>query len=497
MTLIRKLAGETAIYGFSYILSRVLHYFLFTFYLTRVFNDDPSQYGIYRDMYFYVAIVLVILTFRMETTYFRYAKEDKSAVTTMSMSFILLLAVLFLGGLWLFRHDVAGWMQYDGMSTHLMLLGAVLFCDVMSSVPFASLRQQNRPWMFLALKLGAIVLNIVFVLFFLEVLPRLAKNGGWWSGIYAPGDQLFYVFLSNLIASLITLVCLLPLMKNQSLRWDFGFFKRMLRYSWPLVLVGLAGVINQSSYITFQKYILPNDLTTNLSDGGVFAAAASLAILLNLFTIAFNYAAEPFFFAHKDKADARQVYADVALAFTLVGSVMMLGILAYIDLFQLILGSNFRQGLQVVPILLVAYLLLGIYYNLSAWYKLSDKTTWGAWIAIGGAVITIVGNIVLIRSMEVIGSAWAALACYLFMCVASYFQGQKYFPIPYRIMRMLGWIVGAIVVYLVMEWLRRFYDGRLVIILLVNTLMVCSYLLLIYRLERPLLRQLAGRQVKA
>ncbi|HJW30247.1 MAG TPA: hypothetical protein VJ508_13485, partial [Saprospiraceae bacterium] len=230
MSLIRKLAGETAIYGFSYILSRVLHYVLFTIYLTRVFNNpaDKYMYGIYRDLYFYVAIILVVLTFRMETTYFRYAKEDKPAVTTMSISFLTLFAGLFLLGLWWWRAGVASWLEYDGMTTHVMILGGVLFFDTMCAVPFASLRQQNRPWRFLALKLGAIVLNVAFVLFFLEVMPLLAAQGGFWQRIQAAHDKLFFVFLGNLLASVITFIALLPLMRHQRWRWDFSFFKKMM-----------------------------------------------------------------------------------------------------------------------------------------------------------------------------------------------------------------------------------------------------------------------------
>ena len=209
--------------------------------------------------------------------------------------------------------------------------------------------------------------------------------------------------------------------------------------------------------------------------------------------MAFNYAAEPFFFAHKEREDARQVYADVALAFTIVGAVMMLCILAYIDLVQLLLGKNFREGLSVVPILLVSYLLLGIYYNFSTWYKLADKTLFGALIAGIGAVLTIILNIILIQKFEVVGSAWAAFICYLFMCVASYLQGQKYFPIPYKIFRMCGWIVGALIVYVVMEWLRRFYEGQIVMILLVNTILVLTYIFLIFIFEKSLVRQARGR----
>ncbi len=493
MTLLRKLAGETAIYGLGSILSRILNYILFTWYLTRVFNDDQAQFGIYKDLYFYVALFLIVLTFRMETTYFRYARENRPAVTTMSMVFLTSVAGVFLTGLWIFRGQIATVMDYPHMTTHLVMLGWVLFFDVLSAVPFASLRQQNRPWLFLTLKLGSILINLAFVLFFLEILPGLADNGGFWQKIFSLGDKLYFVFLGNLLASVITFIFLLPLMKAQEFRWDFRFLKRMLLYAWPLVIVGIAGVINQSSYITFQKYLLPHTLNENLSDGGVFAAAVSLAILLNLFTVAFNYAAEPFFFAHKDREDARQVYADVALAFTIVGAIMMLCILAYMDLVQLLLGRNFREGLKVVPILLVSFLLLGIYYNFSTWYKLADKTIYGAWIAGIGAVITIILNILLIQRFEVIGSAWAAFVCYLFMCVASYVQGQKYFPIPYKVLRMIGWIAGALIVYFIMEWLRTFFASQLNVILLANTSLVAAYILLIFIFEKSLVQQALGK----
>jgi len=497
MTLLRKLAGETAIYGLGSILSRVLNYIFLTIYLTRVFNLEKTQFGIYRDLYFYMALFLIILSFRMETTYFRYAKENKSSVATMSMAFLTAFAGAFVAIVWIFKMQIASVMDYPHMTTHLVMLAWVLFFDVLSAVPFASLRQQNRPWMFLGLRLGSILINLVLVIFFIELLPGLAEGGGFFEKIYVSGDKLFYVFLGNLLASGITLIFLLPLMKKADIKWDFSFLKRMLLYAWPLVIVGIAGVINQSSYIAFQKYLLPNTLDQNLSEGGVFAAAASLAILLNLFTVAFNYAAEPFFFAHKDREDARQVYADVALAFTLVGAVMMLCILAYIDLVQLLLGKNFREGLQVVPILLVAYLLLGIYYNFSTWYKLADKTIVGALIAGIGAVLTIVLNIILIKKFEVIGSAWAALICYLFMCVASYLQGQKYFPIPYRIFRMTAWIAGALLVFMLMEWLRQFYEGKIAVVLFVNTILVLAYVGCIFIFEKTLVNQARGKGVKS
>ena len=494
MSLLRKLAGETAIYGFSYVLSRVLHYLLFTFYLTRVFNDDESQYGIYRDLYFYVAVIIVVLTFRMETTYFRYAKEDRTKVTTMALAFLTSLSTFFLFGLWLFRHDVAEWLEYPGMTKHIIMLGFVLFFDVLSAVPFASLRQQNRPMRFLLLKLGSIVLNIVFVLFFLEGLPYLAKQSEFWFQFYTTGDKLYYIILGNLIASAVTFVLLLPILRKQSFEWDFGFLKRMIRFSWPLVIVGFAGVINQYSSIAFQKHLLGNDLTTNLEKGGKYAAAASLALLLSLFTTAYNYAAEPFFFAHRDKQEARAVYADAALAYTIFAAIMMLVILAYIDLFQLLLGTNFREQLEAVPVLLVSFLFLGIYYNVSIWYKLVDKTIWGAWISLTGTVITIVLSFLLIRSIGEIGSAWTALACYVFMVFSAYFLGQKFYPIPYKIWRMVGWITVALILYFIMEWGRRFYEDKLPVILTANTIIIVGYVLLVYVFEKSLVKQVRGRE---
>ena len=494
MSLIRKLAGETAIYGFSYILSRILHYILFTWYLTRVFNDARDQYGIYRDLYFYVAVILVILTFRMETTYFRYAKDHKPAVTMMSMSWLTLFGGTFLMLLFLLRADVAKWLQYDSMTDHIFILGGVLLIDTLCAVPFAILRQQNRPWRFLGLKLGGIVLNVVFVLFFLEILPVLATRSDSWRSLYESQDKLYFVFLGNLLSSLAVFVFLMPILRKQPLKWDFRFFKKMMVFSWPLVLVAIAGVINQSSAITFQKLLLKNDLKANLEAGAVYTAAASLAILLNLFTIAFNYAAEPFFFAHRDREDSKKVYADVALLFTIIGAVMMLVILGYMDVVQLLLGKNFRSGLAVVPILLMSYLLLGIYYNVSIWYKLADKTLWGAWIAIGGTAITFIGNFLLLPSMNVIGSAWAALACYLFMTLSCYWIGQRIYPIPYKMTKIFAWMLGALALYFVMEWIRPVANESLPIIFGMNTLLIGLYCLLVWKMEGSLVRQILKRK---
>lgn len=480
MSLLRKLAGETAIYGISYILSRVLHYVLFTIYLTHVFNAEEEQanFGIYRDLYFYVAILVVILTFRMETTYFRFAKEFKDKVSTMSMSFLGILSGAFLLILYLFLQPVADKLHYPELTSHLLVLGFVLLFDVMSAVPFSALRQQNRPIRFLVFKVGSLILNIVLVYIFIE-----------WMNVE---DKLWYIFFANMIASGLTMLLLLPVLRNVKWSWDVPLLKRMIKYAWPLVVVAVSGVIVQSSAISFQKYFLSDDIEANLKQGAIYAAGASLALLLNMFTVAFNYAAEPFFFANKDAKDSRKSYADVAMVFTLVGCVMMLFILGYLDIIQLILGNNFRNSIFVVPILLVGYLFLGIYYNLSAWYKLTDKTFSGGVIAVTGVIITVVINIALLPVIGVVASAWASFICYLYMCVHTYLQGQKHYPIPYNIRRMAAWILCTLICYALMTGVYNTMPYRIVS-LPANTLIIIVYLIAMFRIERPLIALLIKR----
>lgn len=491
MSLLKKLAGETLIYGASYVLGRVLHYLVNTFYLTRVFDGEQEQYGLYSDFYFYVAFLLVLLTMRMETAFFRFGnkKKDRDEAFTVAAGSLVGSAILWAAILFFFYRSIAAALSYPDMGTHVLVLGSVLIFDILVAIPFARLRLENRPVRFAILKVGGILINIFFLLFFLEGLPWLIRSGnGWAEAFYNPENRLLYVFVSNLIASGAVWVFLLPKYFQVNWQWSRALWRRMVLYALPLILVGIAGVINQSSYITFQKYILPNSLTENLSEGGLYAAAAKLAILMNLFTVAFNYAAEPFFFQHSERSDNKAIYAQVARAFSAVGSIMFVGILLYMDLIQFILGKSFRSGLDVIPILLVAYFMLGIYYNFSIWYKIKDKTHLGAVISVGGAVITVVLNIVLIREMEVIGSAWAALACYAFMVVVCYLWGRKYFPVPYPVGRMLFHILSAIGIYLLSEWIRPALGGSLGLVILVNTALVAGFIGLMLKLEWKHLR---------
>ncbi len=496
MTL-RRLAGDTLIYGTGYILGKILNYLLITVYLTWKFNGETEQYGLFTDFYFYVALLLVLLTLRMETTYFRFASDKAIRDTTFSQASILLLSTSLLWILFvLFRQTpIANALDYPGFEKHVVVLGLILALDVMTAVPFAALRLAGRPVRYAALRLLGILVNIVAVLFFLELVPVLVQKGIGWMSWYNPDDRLYYVFLSNLLGSLVVFLIFIPQYLRVRWSWNGALVKQMLSYAWPLVIVGVAGVINQSSYITFQKYILPDSLTENLSAGGVYAAATRVAILMSLFTIAFNYAAEPFFFQHARTEGARQMYADVAKAFTIAGSILMVAILLYLDVIALMLGPDFRSGLGVVPILLLGFLFLGLYYNVSMWYKVTDNTRFGALISTGGALITIVLNIVLIRQFEVVGSAWAALACYVFMTIACYLLGRKYFPVPYDLGRIALMIIGVMLTYWISVQLDAMLGGVLWKTLLMNTVLLAGYVAVLYRFEGKMIRSVIRRSV--
>jgi O-antigen/teichoic acid export membrane protein len=277
-------------------------------------------------------------------------------------------------------------------------------------------------------------------------------------------------------------------------KYDKALTQKMLRYTLPLIVVGIAGVINQSGYIVLLKTILPGDLMENLSNGGVYAAATRIAILMSLFITAFNYAAEPFFFNQSKNKDAKQTYADVAKAFTVVGTTLFVGILMYLDLIQLILGRSFRTGMYVVPILLMAFFLLGLYYNFSIWYKLTDRTRYGAIISSIGALITVSLSFLLIPLIDMEGSAWATLACYAFMAVACYFIGKKYYPIPYDMGRIGTLVLLALATYGISVFVNSLVEGSLGLTLAINTMLMGGFLWVVYSMEREMIGSVLRRK---
>jgi O-antigen/teichoic acid export membrane protein len=304
-------------------------------------------------------------------------------------------------------------------------------------------------------RLANVVLTIIFILIFLEVLPRIAPEIGQnIASFFGVTKELDFVFLANLLASGSILLLLIPEFVRVKWSLDFGLLKKMLLYSFPLIVVGLAGNINQAFAVPLQKYFLGADTAANLSDAGLYAAAAKIALLLNLFTVAFNYAAEPFFFNNAKEDKEKKAYGQVALAFTIVCVIVIIGIITFSGLAQYLVGSQYRASLNIVPWLLFAYFFLGLYYNVAIWFKLSDRTMVGAIISVFGAIITLVVSIYFLPRVGTIASAYAAVTTYAFMIVAGYLTGQKYYPIQYPIKKILTYVVVAVIMTVSLVLLR-------------------------------------------
>jgi len=473
MSLIKKLAGQTIIYGIGSILPRVLNLIVLLPYLTHKFNDDIGKYGIHSIMYAFAGFVIMMITFRMETALFRFGSKAEDLEKTFSTAFtsIFLISVLSIAAIFWQSESIANILTKTEDQPYVIYIAIICFFDILSAIPFARLRIENKAVKFSAIKVVSILINIAAMLFLIEILPNLDLS--WIS--YQPGQILTYVFIANVIGSAVTFFMLGgEIIKN---RWsiDKALFGKMFQYAWPLVIVGIAGLIS----INLDRWLIntyaPGTEEENEIATALFATAAKFAVIMQLFTQAFNYASEPFFFKQADSKDAPQTYADVARAFTLIGCFAFLFILFYLDVFQLILGENSRGGLEVIPVLLLAYLCLGLYYNFSVWYKIMDKTKVGAIIAVIGALISLTFNIFLIPKMGIFAAAWAALATFASYAMMGYFIGKRYYPIPYRMDKILGMIGLAICFYLLSNWL----DTNLTLSLN-NRLGLNTFLLLIY-----------------
>ncbi len=496
MSLLKKLAGDTAIYGVSSILSRILNFLVMTYYLTGAFPRE--EYGIYAEMYAYVSVLIIFFTYRMETAFFRFGSRDGNLdrtfstgsvalfTTTIILTVLLVVAAPALGPLL----DSSNYQKY------LIWFAFIVAFDALVALPFARLRLTNRPVKFAVLKTLSILVNIICLFFFLEGLPRLI-DGGWDGGmtIYDPEDRIKYVFIANFFGSAVTLLFLLPDYFKIKFDFDKTLLKKMLIYAAPLIIVSLAAAVNQQLNIPMVKFLATDDEMLAKVIVGEYSACFKIAMLMSLAIQAFNYAAEPFFFNQSGQKNAQQTYADVGQAFALAGSFIFLGILLYLDIFKhLIRDPNYWVALRVVPILLLANFFLGLYYNFSIWYKLRDRTMMGAYISVSGSVITLGLNFLLIPKIGYMGAAYTAMVCYAFMAAASYLTGQRYYPVPYPIGKMFTYITLAVGVYFLSEFLKDNLGLSVPAFLLVNTVLLLIYTLTIGFIERDQLRKLRRRK---
>lgn len=439
MSLVKKLAGDTAVYGLSSILGKVLNYLLVPLY-TAVFAE--GEYGIISELYAYTAFVMIILLYRMETAYFRFGaeKENRKDTYDTALSSILISTLLFSLAFVLLAGPFSEWIKLrEEHQPLLYLLIGIWAMDVLSEIPYARLRMEGRAWRFASIKLANIGVNIGLNLFFLLACPAIlsSENPTWLYSLiepwYNPEYGIGYVFVANLIASGTAFLLLTPLVRDFRFGIDQLLWKKMLLYSSPLIIAGLAGITNEMLDRVLLKHLLPFSLEENERQLGIYAACYKLAIFMTLFTQAFRYAAEPFFFQNARNTKAPELYAAIGKYFVIMGLVAFLVITLYLDVFSLLLRrEGYREGLEVVPILLFANLFLGLYYNLSIWYKLTDKTLMATWIGLGGATITVILNVWWIPIFGYMGSAWATFICYGLMAAASYFIGKNHYRLPYE-----------------------------------------------------------------
>ena len=461
MNPLKKLAGQTAIYGVSSVIGRLLNYLLVPLY-TRYFL--PSEYGVVTEIYAYVAFLIIVLTYGLETAFFRFSKKENNTNIVYSTSLISLLfsSSIFILLIFLYSSSIANYLGYGIEARYIKWFAIIVGMDAISSISFAKLREEERAVQFATIKLVGIFINIVLNCYFI-VYKELGIE---------------YIFISNLISSIITIFCLSPIMLKTNLVFNIILWKRMMIYAFPLLIAGLAGITNEAMDRILLKHLLPNqEIATH--ELGLYGAFYKLSIIMALFVQTFRFAAEPFFFEqHKNKQD-RKIYADVMHYFIIVMIFIFLVVTIFYDFIILFLGPSYHdeRGFIVVSILLLANLFLGIFFNLSIWYKLVGKTIFGAYLSIFGAIITLVLNIILIPRIGFVGSAITTLACYFSMVIASYFFGKKYFYIPYKIKNGSLYLLSMLGIYYIIY--NEYFN------LGINSLLLLGFMIFVYILEKP------------
>lgn len=500
MASLKKLAGQTAWYGVSSIAARFINYLL-TPYLT--FKLSEAVYGEQSIIYAAIPFLNVVFTYGMETAYFRYSNKDIDEDKVFSTaSFSLITSTVFLTGLLLlFRQDFATLLSLKDHPEFITWSAAVIALDTLTTLPFAKLRYTNRPRKYAFIRVFSILLNVGLVYFFYSRLPVIATQnpGSFLARYYNPNIGAGYYIIANIIASGFTFLVLLPEFLTIKLEWSSKLWKEMMVYSLPLMIAGFGGMINE----TFDRIMLGwwapvTTLEEKHQQVGIYAACYKLSLLITLFIQAFRMGAEPFFFQHSKGEDAPKVYARVMKFFVITICTMFLLVALYLDIWkEFIRNRHMWVGLKVVPILLLANMALGVYYNLSIWYKLSHNTRAGATITIIGAVITLFINYFFIPYFSYMACAWATLICYASMMVISYLWGQKVYPVPYNAKKLLGFFAVMLLLYFIDIGICSF-TPVVWMHLLIGTMLLVIYISFIFKVEKKELSRMPviGKWIK-
>lgn len=478
MNPLKKLLGQTAIYGLSSIVGRTLNFLLVPLYTIAFL---PEEYGVVTDLYALVAFFIVILTYGMETAFFRFLENEKDKAKVYSTSLISVLSTssIFLLIVLLSQQFLAEQMRYPNNPEYIRWFAWILVLDAIVAIPFANLRAQGKAVKFATIKFINIGVNIGLNLFFILLLPYIITNDLTFAEtakkFYNPQMGVGYIFISNLVASIAVLVLLIPDILKIKWVFDKALWRKLIAYGLPLLIAGLAGIANETLDRQLLKYMLPANEA--LRDLGLYGANYKIAVFMTLFIQAFRFGAEPFFFANAKEKNAKELYASVMKYFVIFICFIFLGLIAYLDIVKGFIDESYHEGLKIVPIILLANLCLGIYQNLAIWFKVTDKTRFGAYLAGGGAVITIVMNMLLIPKIGYMGSAWATLGAYAFMMLAAYYTGQKHYPIKYPINKICLYLFMALSLASISFWITR---GNI----LVNTILIIIFVLLTLFIEK-------------
>ena len=450
---LKSLAKDTAIYGLSSIVGRFLNYLLVPLY-TAVIPASTGGYGVVSNVYAYTALILVFLTFGMETGFFRFANksgEHPEKVYANTLIFVGGLSLIFVILCMLFLHPISALLEYPDHPDYIAMMVLVVALDSFQCIPFAYLRYKKRPIKFASIKLFNIVGNILLNLFFLLLCPWLDVHAHQLvSWFYRPEYLVGYIFVSNLIMSLVQMFFFIPELRGFSYRVDKVLLKQMISYSFPILVFGVVGILNQ----TIDKMIYPflfDDRQEGLVQLGIYSATSKVAMIMAMFTQAFRYAYEPFVFGKNKEGDNRKMYSAAMKYFFIFSLLAFLAVMFYMDILRYMVARDYWERLSVVAIVMGAEIFKGIYFNLSFWYKLTDETQWGAYFSIIGCAVILVLNIWLVPTYGYVASAWASVAGYGVITLLSYIIGQKKYPVSYPLKNMAVYLILAAVLFVLSQ----------------------------------------------
>ena len=470
MANLKSLAKDTAIYGLSSIVGRFLNYLLVPLY-THYMPKDSGDYGISTNVYAYTALILVLLTFGMETTLFRFANDERyksDTVFSTTMAVVGSLTAVFLLLIFGFIGPISGVLGYTEHPDYLLMMAVVVALDALQAIPFSYLRFQKRPIRFASLKMLFIFLNIgLNVLYF----------------VWLDKTSVFYVFFINLLCTGFITLFFIPDLFRIHWHFDGQLLRQMFSYSWPILILGIAGILNQVADKIIFPLVYPDEAEANVQLG-IYGSCVKIAMIMAMITQAFRYAYEPIVFAKSKDSDKTEYYASAMKYFLIFTLLAFLCVVGWMPVLQYIIGEDYREGLGVVPIVMAAEIMMGIYFNLSFWYKLIDKTIYGAWFSLAGCIVLFAVNILLIPKYSYWACAWGGVAGYGTAMILSYIIGQRKNPIPYPMKDIAIYVTATVVLYAAMALIPQSWPGFLQ--LAVNTLLIFLFLALIIKRDLPL-----------